>query len=92
MLETTNKKRSRVDWEALMARYEISDLTQREFCVQQGLAYSSFCYWRKRLHTIEAVENSTPPPLIELPSLPSSELRPWRVELDLGQGVVLRLR
>jgi hypothetical protein len=40
-----SKKRSRVDWEALMARYEISDLTQREFCVQQGLAYSSFCYF-----------------------------------------------
>jgi putative transposase len=91
MLETTSKKRSRVDWEALMARYEISGLTQREFCAQQGLAYSSFCYWRKRLRTIEAVENKAPP-LIELPSLPSSELRPWRIELDLGQGVVLRLR
>ena len=48
MSETANKKPGRAEWEALMARYEISDLTQREFCVQQRLAYSSFCYWRKR--------------------------------------------
>jgi hypothetical protein len=91
MSETASKRRSRVDWEALMVRYEISDLTQREFCARQGLAYSSFCYWRKRLRTLEAVEENAPP-LIELPSLPSSELRTWRIELDLGQGVVLRLR
>ena len=91
MSEAASKRRSRVDWEALMARYEISDLTQREFCAQQGLAYSSFCYWRKRLRTLEAVEESEPP-LIELPSLPSSGLRMWRIELDLGQGIVLRMR
>ena len=91
MSETANNKLGQAEWEALMARYEISDLTQREFCVQQGLAYSSFCYWRKCLRTIEAVENSTSA-LIELPSLPSSELRTWRIELDLGGGVVLRMR
>lgn len=91
MLEAAVKGRSRADWEALMARYEISDLTQREFCAQQGLAYSSFCYWRKRLRTPEAVEECEPA-LIELPSLPSSKLRSWRIELDLGQGVVLRMR
>jgi hypothetical protein len=91
MSDTTSKKCTRAEWEALMVRYEISDLTQREFCAQQGLAYSSFCYWRKCLRTPAAVEECESP-LIELPSLPASEQWTWRIELDLGQGVVLRMR
>ena len=91
MTESASKKRSQGEWERLMVAYEASEVTQREFCTQQGLAYSSFCYWRKRLRTAEAGENEGVP-LIELAALPSSEMPTWRVELDLGQGVVLRMR
>ena len=81
---STNTRRDRSAWEQLMAQYEAGDLSQRQFCEQHGLAYSTFGYWRKQLRQ--------PASLIELPMLPTSESRDWRVELDLGKGVVLRLK
>jgi transposase-like protein len=89
MPETQRRKRSRADWEQLMTRYEASEVSQRAFCTQHGLAYSSFCYWRKQLRT--AVSAGVPA-LVELPMGDSSAMPSWRVELDLGRGVVLRLR
>ena len=91
MRETESRKRSRAEWEDLMARYEASNVTQREFCTQHGLAYSSFCYWRNQLRAAVSVETREPA-LVELPMGDSSATRSWRVELDLGQGVVLRVR
>ena len=80
----SNTRRSRSAWEQLMAQYEAGDLSQRIFCEQHGLAYSTFGYWRKQLRQ--------PASLIELPMLPTDESRGWRVELDLGKGMVLRLK
>ena len=93
MSETTSllPRRNRADWEQLMEQYEASSLKQRTFCEQHGLAYSTFCYWRKRLHQLAPIENHSEH-LIELPMLPVDEHSDWRVELDLGQGVVLRLK
>jgi len=81
-------RRSREDWMQLMAEYNASDLTQRQFCARQQLAYSTFCYWRKRLSAHAAPAT----PLIELSALPVYEPTDWRLELELGQGVVLRLK
>ena len=74
-----------------MAQYEVSDLKQREFCEQHALGYSTFCYWRKQLRQPASVESHSEH-LFELPMLPVDECPDWRVELDLGQGVVLRLK
>lgn len=90
MSEPVKKQRSRGEWERLMARFDASGLTQRAFCMEQGVAYSSFCYWRKQLRSPAAVESQAP--LIELSTLPAIERPTWRVELDLGQGIILRLR
>ena len=88
---STNTRRDRLEWQQLMAQYEAGELSQRHFCEQHGLAYSTFGYWRKQLR--RSAHNERPPaPLIELPMLPTSESRDWRVELDLGKGVVLRLK
>jgi hypothetical protein len=84
-------RRSRNDWERLMAEYEAGAVTQRAFCDQHELAYSTFSYWRKRLcQTVTSSAQSEP--LFELPTLPLDRGDEWRVELDLGQGVTLRLR
>jgi len=91
MSTTPRKRRSRAEWEQLMASYEVSGETQREFCDQHHVAYSSFCYWRKRLR-IPATNESTLPSLIELPAPVADEARLWRIELDLGAGIVLRIR
>ena len=89
-----NNRRSREEWERLMAEYDAGDVSQRVFCAQHGLAYSSFGYWRKRLRgALERAERSMPA-LLELPGLPRCgfESTPWRIELELGEGIVLRVR
>lgn len=91
MPTTPGKRRSRTEWEHLMASYEAGSQTQREFCSEHGIAYSSFCYWRKRLHRA-ATNESTLPTLIELPGLTEEDAPVWRIELDLGAGIVLRIR
>ena len=87
----SNTRRDRSAWEQLMAQYEAGDLSQRIFCEQHGLAYSTFGYWRKQLRQSLHNENQHAS-LIELPMLSTGESRDWRVELDLGKGMVLRLK
>lgn len=91
---TPSRRLSSSDWERLMTQYEASALTQRVFCDQQGLAYSTFSYWRKQLRLAVSGDNPPTPSatLIELPLLPADSGRTWRVELDLGQGVTLRMK
>ena len=88
---SSNTRRDRSAWEQLMAQYEAGDISQRIFCERHGLAYSTFGYWRKQLRQSAHNENQ-PASLIELPMLPTGESRDWRVELDLGKGMVLRLK
>ena len=87
-----NARRGRDEWQRLMAAYEASDLAQRAFCAEQGVAYSTFCYWRRRLRQEEKATGREGPALVELPVLTSGRSGDWRVELDLGDGLVLRLR
>ena len=85
--------RSCAEWPRLLAEYEAGDTTQRDFCAERGLTYSLFCRWRRRLRT-EALDDGPVGPLIELPTLSGLSAGPgdWRVELELGSGVVLRLK
>jgi hypothetical protein len=87
----TKPHHNRSGWEQLMAQYEASGLKQRAFCAQHGLAYSTFCYWRKRLRQPPSIENYSEH-LFELPTLLGNKNPDWRVELDLGHGIVLRLK
>ena len=90
------KRRTRSEWSQIMTEYEASGLTQRRFCDERGVAYSSFCNWRKRL----IQQNVSSSPLIELPMDLSMAKTPhsmtstpdWRVELELGDGIVIRIR
>jgi transposase-like protein len=88
---TTNPRHSRSGWEQLMAQYEASGLKQRTFCEQHGLAYSTFCYWRKQLRQSLSIENHSEH-LFELPRLSVDKDPGWRVEIDLGHGVTLRMK
>jgi len=90
-MTNTHTRRDRSAWEQLMSQYEASGLSQRTFCEQHGLAYSTFGYWRKQLRQSASVEKSSAA-LVELPMFPLEPAADWRVELDLGQGVVLRMK
>ncbi len=88
---STHTRRDRAAWKQLMAQYEAGDLSQRVFCEQHGLAYSTFGYWRKQLRQSALVDKPSTA-LVELPMFPLEPVSDWRVELDLGKGVVLRLK
>ncbi len=85
-------RKNREEWVALMAAYEAGDLSQREFCERHELAYSTFGYWRKQLCSPAVKPVRPSEPLLELSPLVSNEATAWRVQLDLGCGVMLRVR
>ena len=79
--------RSRGEWEDVVRRFEQSGLSRRRFCAEAAIAVSSLDYWRGKLRREHP---SAVPGFMELPSIPVDS--GWDVELELGGGVVLRLR
>ncbi|MEK7640392.1 MAG: IS66 family insertion sequence element accessory protein TnpB [Patescibacteria group bacterium] len=85
-------RRTAEQWQSILEAYEHSGLTVQDFCAQHKVAYSSFAKWRHKVST----HRPTPMPqalsFIELPPMESGLAHtPWRIELELGGGVVLRL-
>lgn len=89
-------KRSPAQWQQLVEAQAVSGRSQAAFCIDQGLAKSSFQYWKRRLRAngpaAPAAETSPAlfAPLTGTPVEPES-MPGWTIELDLGGGVCLRL-
>lgn len=87
--------RSPAQWRALFTQFEQSEQTRDQFCSEQGISLSSFDRWRTKLREAPSTQAmiSKEPVFVELtadtPSLPTAT---WDVELQLGGGVLLRLR
>ena len=83
-------RRSADQWRAIIQRYESSDLSQREFCSQEGLTLTSFTRWLRRFRS-----DNHQPGFVELqsePPLPAAESHAdWTVVIDLPGGGRLRL-
>lgn len=79
--------RTRSDWEALIGKLERSGISRKRFCGEASIPMSSFGYWQRKLQRQRTAEASG---FIELPAIASRS--DWDVELELGGGVVLRLR
>ena len=99
---TTLTKRARIRrsedaWRELVVRFEQSGQTREQFCLDQGLALSTFSRWRQRLRSTvqEAATASADAVFVELApeeTLATAARPTWDVELQLGADVVLRLR
>ena len=98
-MSTTRKyvRRSRQQWAELIELQPSSGLSVPHFCQQAGVSYPSFMAWRKKLRVADSVSNN-PPGFVELTSaadqtIPgnTAELNHWQVELDLGNGIQLRI-
>ena len=94
-------RRTATQWRKLLEQFERSGQTRGGFCAAHGLALSTFDLWRRKLSATPApVAEARPEPLfVELtpPAAPQTSVGStgtgaWEVELDLGAGVVLRLR
>ena len=89
-------RRSEYAWRELVVRFEQSGQTREQFCVDQGLALSTFGRWRQRLRLAvqEEATRSADAVFVELATEEAlaSAAPTWDVELQLGADVVLRLR
>lgn len=87
-------RRSRDQWRELLERFERSGQSREQFCRERGLTLSSFDRWRRQLgKTVAPRQVSSGEPLfLELAPEVRASSGAWDVELQLGAGVVLRLR
>jgi hypothetical protein len=94
-------RRTEHEWREVFARFERSGQTQEQFCTDQGIVLSSFTRWRQKLRhrppkqsATASQENPTVAAadalFVELSSARAEQC--WDAELQLGAGVVLRLR
>lgn len=81
-------RRSRDEWRRLIDEQAKSGQTQSAFCAARGISVGSLQNWKRRLVTPDA----TLEPWVELGTLAEAKSVSWDVELDLGEGVCLRLR
>jgi len=85
---TRRVRRHRAQWQRLIEEQAASGLTQHAFCTRRRLAYATFCSWKRRLR--DDVD-AQPPGFVEV-GLDEAPMPGWDVELELGDGVVLRVR
>ena len=89
--------RSQNQWKALLEEFNSSGLTKSAFCKKHRIATSSLYRWQ-RLFAEQAGEITdfidVTQPLSITPSPPPAHARDndWQVELELGAGVILRIR
>ncbi len=89
------QRRSREQWREIIQTYEDSGQSAHSYCDKQGLTLGVFYKWHRIFKSGMKKEFS---PFIELPlNFPTTPAsgpaeKDWRVELELGEGIVLRLR
>ena len=98
-LHRVRTRRSAQEWRKILARCERGGQSHREFCEKEGLALSTFQWWRRKLGAVRKErENPDTTWFVELSDEGADteefvpDARVWDVELELGGGMVLRLR
>jgi len=86
------------EWVKLIAEYEVSGLSQKEFVAKHDVSFSTFQYWLyRRNKKVRAVSNSTPEFVpVEVvdsaaPKARRREAAAAAVEIELPSGVQVRL-
>ena len=95
----TRIRRSAQEWRKLLERCERGGQSHREFCEREGLALSTFQWWRRKLGAARRERKDHDGTwFVELTDEDADtekcvpEALAWEVELDLGGGMLLRLR
>ena len=77
--------------EELVAKYQASDLTQREFAQEHGLKLGTFQQWVYRPRSPHPLARRKKPTFQEVSITEVPFLNSWAAELQLPRGVALRL-
>ena len=87
------RRRTANEWQQLVSQFERSGQSRRAFCSSQGLSLSTFDLWRRKLRGTPARrEESGESMFVEVAQVEPTRSLSWDVELELGGGVVLRVR
>ena len=90
-----HRRRTPSEWQQLIEDQRASGLTQKAFCQEKQIAKATFGYWKRKLKQESPVVQGqlSDSPWIELSALQadSSSTGHWQIELDLGNGICLRL-
>ena len=81
-------RRTRAQWQAIMSRFERSGQGRREFCEAEGLVLGTFSWWCRELGRSGPGGSAL---FVELAGGRSAAAA-WDAELELGGGMVLRVR
>ena len=84
------RRRTANKWEKLVSRFEQGVQTRRDFCLSQGVSLSTFDLWRRKLRGKTARPDESM--FVEVSQAEPTEVTSWDVELELGGGVILRVR
>ena len=88
--------RTQEQWKALLEEFNTSGLTRAAFCKKHRIATSSLYRWQQlfddRAGDAEFLDVTEP--LANAPKPHPAPVRDndWQIELELGAGIVLRLR
>jgi hypothetical protein len=75
----------------LVAKYQTSGLTQREFAQQHRVKLGTFQQWIYRPRSPDPIARRKPPAFQEVSITEVPFLNRWAAELELPRGVALRL-
>jgi len=84
------RRRTASEWEELISRFERTGLTRKNFCLSQGVSLSTFDLWRRKLRA--RLDEREEPMFVEVSQVEPNAVSSWDVELELGGGVILRVR
>ncbi|WP_111747079.1 IS66 family insertion sequence element accessory protein TnpA [Salinisphaera orenii] len=92
MSKSARQKHTPEQWQQLIDAQAASSQSQVAFCAEHGLSKSSFQHWKRRLKAGDIP--AAPPPALFAPLADESTDTDsgWTIELDLGEGLCLRLR
>ena len=88
-------QRTRGQWKSLVDEFTTSGLTKIAFCKKRGIATSCFHRWQQvfagQSAAGEFIDITEPIAAVASPP-PVESNADWQVELELGAGMVLRVR
>ena len=89
-MNENSKRRTRrtpAQWQELLEEQSRSGLRQAAFCASRGISLGSFQNAKRRLGAETAVDS-----WLEVGALTERRASGWDIELELGDGLCLRLR
>ena len=89
MLATEKSER----WNTIIADWRQSGQTQKQYCSEHGLSYSTFCYWRRACGEDRSLPSADKIQAIEIARIPAGQLQDvWSSDLAMeleAEGIVL---